>query len=118
MWNMDRGINHLIKSFNNSSKNFDLEINKSKKSKKYVQDYSLERPSIQFGFNFYFNNIKSSQFTPMNSPKGQYYNKINNNFNQNIIPISFLFKSSLEKSGYKIPYEQTIISNLHPTLNY
>ena len=112
MWNMDRGINHLIKSFNNSSKNFVLENNKLIKSKKQEQKYFLNPSSIQFGFNFYFNNVRSSPFTPMNSPKGhKNFNIINNNFNQKKIPISLLFKSSLEKSGYQISYKQTIINN-------
>ena len=118
MWN----INPLIKSFNNSSKNFSLENNKLIKPKIQEQYYSINPSSIQFGFNFYFNNIKSSPFIQMNSPDEQKnFNTINNNFNQRIIPISLLFKSSLEKSGYQIPYKQTIINkeyfNEHNNIN-
>ena len=114
MWNMDRGINPFINPFKNSSKKNNLENYdpiKANKANLQNQNYLLNRSSIRFGFNFYFNNIKSSLFSPINSPKEQYFNKINNSSNQNNIPISLLFKSSLEKSGFKIPNEQAFINN-------
>ena len=89
-------------SFNNSTNNSSF---KNIKSKYLFQNNSNQTAPIQFGFNFYFDNIKSSPFTPMNSPKNQYFKNYSNN-NQNI-PISFIFKTSLEKSGYKINPEQT-----------
>ena len=97
MWNMDRGINPFINPFKNSSKKNNLENYDPIKANIQKQNYLLNPSSIRFGFNFYFNNIKSSLFSPINSPKEQYFNKINNSSNQNNIPISLLFKSSLEK---------------------
>ena len=93
-------------SFNNSTNNSSFENIKSKNS---FQNISNKATPIQFGFNFYFDNIKSSPFMPMNSPKPQYF-KNNSNNNQKI-PISFIFKTSLEKSGYIINPEQIININ-------
>ena len=87
-------INPLINFINNSS----YEKTKSTNPKKSITP-------IQFGFNFYFNNIKpSSPFTPIHSSKEQNVIKFNN-INQKL-PIYLLFQSSLEKSGYKITPEQ------------
>ena len=105
---MNNAINTPINSFNNSTNNSTFENVTSIKSKTGFQDYSNKTSPIQFGFNFYFNNVKSSPFTPMNSPKNQYLNK-NNNIKQKI-PITFIFKASLEKSGYKLIPEQSIIN--------
>ena len=93
-------------SFNNSTNNSSFENIKSKNS---FQNIPNKATPIQFGFNFYFDNIKSSPFMPMNSPKPQYF-KNNSNNNQKI-PISFIFKTSLEKSGYIINPEQIININ-------
>ena len=99
-----------INSFNNSTNNSSFENIKSKNS---FQKISNKETPIQFGFNFYFDGIKSSPFMPMNSPKPQYF-KNNSNNNQKI-PISLIFKTSLEKSGYIINPEQTI--NLNENFN-
>ena len=96
-------FNPFVNSTNNSSEN----INSSKQNK-MAENNSQKTSPIQFGFNFYFDNIKSSPFTPINSMKEQ------SNKNNNIIPsmpIVFLFKSSLEKSGFKLANEKIINSN-------
>ena len=97
-------LNPFVNSANNSSEN----INSSKQNK-MAENNSQKTSPIQFGFNFYFDNIKSSPFTPINSPKEQYYNKNNNMIPS--IPIIFLFKSSLEKSGFKLTNDKIINSN-------
>lgn len=106
---MNNAINNQYNSFNNSINNSTFENNKSINSKKAIQECQNKISPIQFGFNFYFNNIKSSPFTPINSPKNQYCNKSTNIKPK--IPIYLIFKSSLEKSGYKITPEQTINNN-------
>ena len=97
--------NYHVNSFNNSTNNSSFENIKSKKS--FINNSNKITP-IQFGFNFYFDNIKSSPFTPINSPKNQYF-KYNSNNQKNTI--SFIFKTSLEKSGYKINSDQAININ-------
>ena len=108
MWMMNNAINTPMNSFSNSTNNSTFENVTSTKAKRGLQDYSNKTSPIQFGFNFYFNNVKSSPFTPMNSPKNQYLNK-NNNIKSKI-PINFIFKTTLEKSGYKLHPEQSIIN--------
>ena len=103
---MNNEKKYQINSFNNSTNNSSFENIKSKNS---FQNIPNKATPIQFGFNFYFDNIKSSPFMPMNSPKPQYF-KNNSNNNQKI-PISFIFKTSLEKSGYIINPEQIININ-------
>ena len=100
-----RTINHKLNPKVNPYINF---INNS--SYENTNSTNPKKPitPIQFGFNFYFNNIRpSSPFTPINSSKIQNSIKFinNNNINQKI-PIYVLFQSSLEKSGYKISTEQ------------
>ena len=97
-------FNSYVNSINNSSEN----INSSKQNK-MPENNSQKTSPIQFGFNFYFDNIKSSPFTPINSMKEQYYNKNNNMIPS--MPIIFLFKSSLEKSGFKLNKDKIINSN-------
>ena len=97
-------FNSYVNSINNSSEN----INSSKQNK-MPENNSQKTSPIQFGFNFYFDNIKSSPFTPINSMKEQYYNKNNNMIPS--MPIIFLFKSSLEKSGFKLNNDKIINSN-------
>ena len=97
-------FNPYVNSINNSSEN----INSSKQNK-MPENNSQKTSPIQFGFNFYFDNIKSSPFTPINSMKEQYYNKNNNMISS--MPIIFLFKSSLEKSGFKLNNDKIINSN-------
>ena len=108
MWVMTNTINpqfnHFVNSANNSSEN----INSSKQNK-MAENNSQKTSPIQFGFNFYFDNIKSSPFTPINSMKEQYCNKNNNMIPS--MPIVFLFKSSLEKSGFKLTNDKIINSN-------
>ena len=109
MWTMNNSVNSHIFPFVNSTNNSSLEKLKYSKSKSSTQENSVKTSPIQFGFNFYFNNVKSSPFTPMSSPKDQYFKKISNISQK--IPISFLFRTSLEKSGYIIPPEHIIINN-------
>ena len=109
MWTMNNSVNSQISPLNNSTNNSSMERIKSSKSKNSTQDFSAKTSPIQFGFNFYFNNVKSSPFTPMNSPKEPYLKK-NSNGNQKI-SASFVFRTSLEKSGFKIPPDQIIINN-------
>ena len=106
---MNNAVNNQFSSFNNSINNSSFENTKQINSKKAIQECPNKISPIQFGFNFYFNNIKSSPFTPINSPKNQYLNK-NNNMKPTI-PIYFIFKTSIEKSGFKIAPEQDIYNN-------
>ena len=102
---MNNTVNNQFSSFNNSINNSSFENTKLINSKRTIQEYPNKISPIQFGFNFYFNNIKPSPFTPINSPKNQSLNKSNNI--KPTIPIYCIFKASLEKSGYKITPEQS-----------
>ena len=109
MWTVNTQANPKNNNNNNPYFNFinnsSYENTQSTNPKKQINDYSNKYTPIQFGFNFYFNNIKSSSpFTPINCSKDQNFIKINN-INQKI-PFYFIFKSSLEKSGYKVNSEQ------------
>ena len=106
MWVMSNTVNPQFNPFINSIKNNSFDFIKSFKQKKLIENYSNKNSPFQFGFNFFFDNIKSSPFTPINSIKGHYSPKNNNIKSQ--IPILFLFKSSLEKSGYNLSYQQII----------
>ena len=98
MWTVNNKSNPQINPFINFINNSSYEKTKSTNPKKPITP-------IQFGFNFYFNNIKSSSpFTPIHSSIEQNVIKFNN-YNQKL-PIYLLFQSSLEKSGYKITAEQ------------
>lgn len=109
MWTMDKCANPQMKIFNNYPYNYIFENNNSLNKIKQIYNYRNKPSSIQFGFNFYFNNIKSSPFSPITSPK---YNNFNNNNDiYENIPISYLFKSSLGKSGYNISKHQAIKFN-------
>ena len=108
MWVMTNTINPQFNSYVNSINNSSENINSSKQNK-MPENNSQKTSPIQFGFNFYFDNIKSSPFTPINSMKEQYYNKNNNMMLS--MPIVFLFKSSLEKSGFKLTNDKIINSN-------
>jgi len=108
MWVMNNTINPQFNPYVNSINNSSENINSSKQNK-MPENNSQKTSPIQFGFNFYFDNIKSSPFTPINSMKEQYYNKNNNMMPS--MPIIFLFKSSLEKSGFKLNNEKIINSN-------
>ena len=108
MWVMTNTINPQFNPFVNSVNNSSENINSSKQNK-MVENNSQKTSPIQFGFNFYFDNIKSSPFTPINSVKEQYYNKNNNMIPS--MPVVFLFKSSLEKSGFKLNNDKIINSN-------
>ena len=108
MWVMTNTINPQFNSYVNSINNSSENINSSKQNK-MPENNSQKTSPIQFGFNFYFDNIKSSPFTPINSMKEQYYNKNNNMIPS--MPIIFLFKSSLEKSGFKLNNDKIINSN-------
>ena len=108
MWVMTNTINPQFNPFVNSANNSSENINSSKQNK-MAENNSQKTSPIQFGFNFYFDNIKSSPFTPINSMKEQYYNKNNNMIPS--MPIVFLFKSSLEKSGFKLANDKIINSN-------
>ena len=108
MWVMTNTINPQFNPFVNSANNSSENINSSKQNK-MAENNSQKTSPIQFGFNFYFDNIKSSPFTPINSVKEQNYNKNNNMIPS--MPIVFLFKSSLEKSGFKLTNDKIINSN-------
>ena len=108
MWVMTNTINPQLNPFVNSANNSSENINSSKQNK-MVENNSQKTSPIQFGFNFYFDNIKSSPFTPINSVKEPYCNKNNNMIPS--MPIVFLFKSSLEKSGFKLTNDKIINSN-------
>ena len=108
MWVMTNTINPQFNPFVNSVNNSSENINSSKQNK-MAENNSQKTSPIQFGFNFYFDNIKSSPFTPINSVKDQYYNKNNNMIPS--MPVVFLFKSSLEKSGFKLNNDKIINSN-------
>ena len=108
MWVMTNTINPQFNPYVNSTNNSSDNINSSKQNK-IPENNSQKTSPIQFGFNFYFDNIKSSPFTPINSMKEQYYNKNNNMMLS--MPIVFLFKSSLEKSGFKLTNDKIINSN-------
>jgi hypothetical protein len=98
MWTVNNKSNPQMNPLFNFINNSSYETTKSTNPKKPITP-------IQFGFNFYFNNIKSSSpFTPIHSSKEQNVIKFNN-YNQKL-PIYLLFQSSLEKSGYKISAEQ------------
>ena len=76
---------------------------------KTIQDNQVNNSPFQFDVNLYFGNPKSS-FTPIHPiDNSNYYphHNINNAINQNM-PICLLFKTSLEKSGYKLTPEQTV----------
>ena len=60
---------------------------------------------FHFDVNLYFGNPKSS-FTPIH-PNEKFLYPFHNEQNQNI-PVCVLFKTSLEKSGYKLTQEQTV----------
>ena len=109
MWGMNSAVFSKNKSFSNSTNNSYLDYSKSEKMTNKNQNVTNISSPIQFGFNFYFNNIKTSSFTPMNSPKEPFLSKNNKNTQQ--IPIHFVFKSCLEKSGFKIIDEQIITRN-------
>ena len=76
---------------------------------KTIQDNQVNNSPFQFDVNLYFGNPKSS-FTPIHPiDNSNFYphHNINNAINQNM-PICLLFKTSLEKSGYKLTPEQTV----------
>ena len=98
-----------INFLNNYSKNYSYENNSSIKKKSLILNYQNKPSSIQFDFNFDFNNIKSSPFSHLNSQKYNSFNNTNNTYKN--IPISYLFKLSLGKSGYIISNKQTINFN-------
>ena len=72
------------------------------------KDGQIHNTPFHFDVNLYFANPKSS-FTPIipNDNYYYYHHNENNNNNQNT-PVCFLFKTSLEKSGYKLTPEQTV----------
>ena len=109
MWVMTNTINPQINPFINSANNSSFDCSKTSKKKDLNENYSHKNTPIHFGFNFYFDNMKSSPFTPINSNIAQ-QNIKNNNINQKV-PILFLFRSSLEKSGYKLSSDQIVNTN-------
>ena len=72
---------------------------------KTVHNNHINNSPLQFDVNVYFGNPKSS-FTPIRQNDNLYYSQRREQ-NQ-IRPICLLFKSSLEKSGYKLTPEQTV----------
>ena len=75
------------------------------KQMKSINDNQINNSPFQFDVNLYFGNPKSS-FTPIHQFDNFYYSH-HNDTNQNM-PICLIFKSSLEKSGYKLTPEQTV----------
>jgi hypothetical protein len=72
---------------------------------KNFNDGQIHNSPFHFDVNLYFGNPKSS-FTPIH-PNENFLYPHHNEQNQNI-PVCFLFKTSLEKSGYKLTPEQTV----------
>ncbi len=72
---------------------------------KNINDGQIHNSPFHFGVNLYFGNSKSS-FTPIHQNDNYFYPH-HNEPRQNT-PICLLFKSSLEKSGYKLSPEQTV----------
>ena len=72
---------------------------------KTINDGQIQNSPFHFDVNLYFGNPKSS-FTPIH-PNDNYFYPHHNETRQNT-PICLLFKSSLEKSGYKLTQEQTV----------
>ena len=72
---------------------------------KNINDNQIHNPPFHFDVNLYFGNPKSS-FTPIH-PNENYFYPHYNDSRQNT-PNCLLFKSSLEKSGYKLTPEQTV----------
>ena len=90
----------------NQQKNVNYEGN-SIKQVRNIRDGQIHNSPFHFDVNLYFGNPKSS-FTPIHPiDNSYYYSNHNDNNNQNT-PICLLFKSSLEKSGYKLTPEQTV----------
>ena len=73
---------------------------------KNIKDRQIHNPPFHFDVNLYFGNPKSS-FTPIHSTDNYCYSYHNDNNIKNT-PICLLFKTSLEKSGYKLTPEQTV----------
>ena len=72
---------------------------------KNFKDGQIHNSPFHFDVNLYFGNPKSS-FTPIH-PNENFLYPFHNEQNQNI-PVCVLFKTSLEKSGYKLTPEQTV----------
>ena len=72
---------------------------------KTFNDGPIHNSPFRFDVNLYFGNPKSS-FTPIH-PNENFLYPHHNEQNQNI-PVCLLFKTSLEKSGYKLTPEQTV----------
>ena len=75
------------------------------KQVKAYNDGQIHNSPFHFDVNLYFGNPKSS-FTPLH-PNENFLYPHHNEQNQNI-PVCLLFKTSLEKSGYKLTPEQTV----------
>ena len=72
---------------------------------KTFNDGQIHNSPFHFDVNLYFGNPKSS-FTPIH-PNENFLYPQHNESNQNI-PVCLLFKTSLEKSGYRLTPEQTV----------
>ena len=97
MWTVNTQANPKNNNNNNPYFNFinnsSYENTQSTNPKKQINDYSNKYTPIQFGFNFYFNNIKSSSpFTPINSSKDQnFINALYSSLKYQILIKKFLF---------------------------
>ena len=96
---MPKTNQHLNKINVNYNANSIKQINNFK-------DGQIHNPPFHFDVNLYFGNPKSS-FTPIHPTDNYCYSHQNDNNIQNK-PICLLFKTSLEKSGYKLTPEQTV----------
>ena len=80
--------------------------NPIKQIKSYEEGQNNHSP-FQFDVNLYFGNSKSS-FIPIHPIDNYYYTHQPKEVGQQV-PICIIFKTSLEKSGYKLSPEQTVL---------